>query len=74
MSELLRQIAHLEFHVKWCFTDWPDFNPIALRKAKIAYNFGLSECSSVKFQFLYSFTFYLGEDRKSGVPCGSPGV
>ena len=24
------------------------FNPIALRKAKIAYNFGLSECSRVK--------------------------
>ena len=23
-------------------------NPIALRKAKIAYNFGLSECSRVK--------------------------
>ena len=23
-------------------------NPIALRKAKIAYNFGLSECSKVK--------------------------
>ena len=23
-------------------------NPIALRKAKIAYNFGLSECSMVK--------------------------
>ena len=25
------------------------FNPIALRKAKIVYNFGLSECSRVKF-------------------------
>ena len=24
-------------------------NPIALRKAKIAYNFGLSECSRVNF-------------------------
>ena len=24
-------------------------NPIALRKAKIAYNFGLSECNRVKF-------------------------
>ena len=24
------------------------FNPIALRKAKIAYNFGLSECNRVK--------------------------
>ena len=27
------------------------FNPIALRKAKILYNFGLSECSSVKHVF-----------------------
>ena len=26
----------------------PQFNPIALRKAKIAYNFGLSECNRVK--------------------------
>ena len=25
-----------------------DMNPIALRKAKIVYNFGLSECSRVK--------------------------
>ena len=25
-------------------------NPIALRKAKIAYNFGLSECNRVKHQ------------------------
>ena len=24
------------------------FNPIALRKAKIVYNFGLSECNRVK--------------------------
>ena len=24
------------------------FNPVALRKAKIAYNFGLSECNRVK--------------------------
>ena len=24
------------------------FNPIALRKTKIAYNFGLSECNNVK--------------------------
>ena len=24
------------------------FNPIALRKAKITYNFGLSECNKVK--------------------------
>ena len=27
----------------------PIFNPIALRKAKIVYNFGLSECNRVKF-------------------------
>ena len=28
-------------------------NPIALRKAKIVYNFGLSECSRVNFYFLF---------------------
>ena len=27
------------------------FNPIALRRAKIAYNFGLSECNRVKRAF-----------------------
>ena len=27
---------------------WTLFNPIALRKAKIVYNFGLSECNRVK--------------------------
>ena len=27
------------------------FNPTALRKAKIAYNFGLSECNRVKYGF-----------------------
>ena len=26
-----------------------NFNPIALRKAKTVYNFGLSECNRVKF-------------------------
>ena len=28
------------------------FNPIALRKAKIVYNFGLSECNRVKVQII----------------------
>ena len=27
----------------------PGFNPIALRKAKIVYNFGLSECNRDKY-------------------------
>ena len=30
-----------------CIFAWL-FNPIALRKAKIVYNFGLSECNKVK--------------------------
>ena len=30
-------------------------NPIALRKAKIVYNFGLSECNRVKFLFVFLF-------------------
>ena len=29
------------------------FNPVALRKAKIAYNFGLSECNRVKSRPLF---------------------
>ena len=29
-------------------------NPIALRKAKIVYNFGLSECNRVKMKFSVS--------------------
>ena len=34
-------------HVK--FEDKPEINPIALRKTKIVYNFGLSECSRVQY-------------------------
>ena len=34
----------------------PNFNSIALRKANIAYNFGLSECSRVKESDLFRFT------------------
>ena len=30
------------------------FNPMALRKAKIAYNFGLSECNRVKPTLFFS--------------------
>ena len=31
-----------------------DFNPIALRKAKIVYNFGLFECNKVKFDIFFA--------------------
>ena len=30
------------------FQNGPSLNPFALRKAKIVYNFGLSECNGVK--------------------------
>ena len=33
----------------WLILALSFLNPIALRKAKIVYNFGLSECSRVKF-------------------------
>ena len=36
-------LLHLFIFTKFCFF----FNPIALRKAKIIYNFGLSECNRV---------------------------
>ena len=54
-------------------TDTCVFNPIALRKAKIIYNFGLSECNRVRLLrgggdfFFFSFsakkisTFFLCE-------------
>ena len=37
-------------------------NPIALRKANIAYNFGLSECSKVKRK-----TSVLSKDKKDNI-------
>ena len=32
---------------KFWFGDFQEFNPIALRKAEVVYNFGLSECNRV---------------------------
>ena len=41
--------AFLEMQQHTCTNNlWRCFNPIALRKAKIVYNFGLSECNRVK--------------------------
>ena len=34
-------------------------NPVALRKAKIVYNFGLSECNRVKLSVLVFFINYV---------------
>ena len=34
--------------IKLSSTDYKDLNPIALRKAKIVWNFGPSECNRVK--------------------------
>ena len=39
-------------------------NPIALRKTKIAYNFGLSECSRVKAEYTYQISKELEENYK----------
>ena len=40
------------------------FNPTALRKAKIVYNFGLSECNRIKEdKFSYFLYFILLEQR-----------
>ena len=43
------------------------FNPIALRKAKIVYNFGLSECSRVKEKRLYMLTVSYLEIKIDGI-------
>ena len=37
------------------------FNPIALRKAKIAYNFGLSECNRVKMGVFFHLRITLSK-------------
>ena len=41
-----------------------DFNPIALRKAKIICNFGLSECNRVKIAVLRSLDNYLDVGKR----------
>ena len=42
------------------------FNPIALRKAKVVYNFGLSECSRVKGYTCMSLTLQVSWSDISG--------
>ena len=42
-----------------------DLNPTALRKAKIAYNFGLSKCNRVKIDLYNLFT---AQNPKSNDP------
>ena len=37
------------------------FNPTALRKAKIVYNFGLSECNRIKLSKLLVLIIYTGK-------------
>ena len=49
------------------------FNPIALRKAKIAYNFGLPECNRVKL--LCQFIFYgMGKVLSGELSCKQTGL
>ena len=38
------------------------FNPVALRKAKIVYNFGLSECNRVEALTSMNSQFYILQD------------
>ena len=58
---LVQAFQYTDTHGEVCPAGWKPgsdtvsytgFNPIALRKAKIAYNFGLSECSRVKVKIL----------------------
>ena len=46
--------AHVFVALAYCLI----FNPIALRKAKIAYNFGLSKCNRVNRSWKQSFYDY----------------
>ena len=41
------------------FSDWWSLNPIALGKAKIVYNFGLSECNRVKIENENNIFYFL---------------
>ena len=69
----------------WDWDEWinfqvflPYFNSIALRKAKIVYNFGLSECNRVKGRQLQGFsigfcktiaTIKMGSNHKKRICC-----
>ena len=51
-----------------CCHGFIDFNPIALRKAKIVYNFGLSVCNRVKMiPFLFRVFFEMKFDMDPSV-------
>ena len=55
-----------------CTTNF--FNHIALRKAKIVFNFGISECNRVKLvlsSILCTFIFYSAIDIISGLLSGA---
>ena len=41
--------------MSWVAGEWGEVNPIAPRKAKIVYNFGLSECNRVNVNFGINF-------------------
>ena len=41
-----------------------EFNPIALRKAKIVYNFGLSGCSRAKILAVFMVLYYCDDNLR----------
>ena len=51
-DKILEMFQSYNFKLLWKMMEengtWKYLNPIALRKAKIVYNFGLSECNRVK--------------------------
>ena len=52
---------HFQLDQLWkvrIYSSRPHVNPIALRKAKIVYNFGLSECNRVK-ELNHSMIFFV---------------
>ena len=61
MKDLLHLLAHIKSGVLiFCF------NPIALRKAKIVYNFGLSECNRVKCEELLHCKYHIENSKNRG--------
>ena len=60
------QKSHPNLFAKLLIFKHPILDPIAVGKAKIVYNFGLSECNrEATWPFLFSPSFQMGLNHKS---------
>ena len=70
-AHLLVMYMHLISHKKltvqltsFCIVFWDSFNPVALRKVKIVYNFVFSECNRVNLSVILGPPFELRISEK----------